>query len=325
MCLYPILIRNPRYMPNKKNGGSPPKCSDKRKLMVPVGCGQCIECRRQKANEWKVRLREEMHAFATGARGHPASGDPAHGRGGNRQQGYFVTLTFNQESLDWFMETCHAYNEVATDAVRHFLERWRKANGKSVRHWLITELGHEGTERLHLHGIIWTTPELIKKLDERWSYGWVNIGHYCNSRTVNYIVKYVTKIDNDHPDYTPKIYCSSGLGNTYLQRGKEFNRYRGENTREYYLTPEGFKLALPMYYRNHIYNDEEKELLWLQKLDKQDRYINGVKFHTETSEEIKIYLNALKTAQRDNKKNGYGQRRWKETKYLDMLEKLKKR
>ena len=35
------------------------------------------------------------------------------------------------------------------------LERVRKLTGKSVKHWFITELGHEKTERLHLHGIVW--------------------------------------------------------------------------------------------------------------------------------------------------------------------------
>ena len=47
-------------------------------------------------------------------------------------------------------------NKIATLAVRRFLERWRKKYKKSVRHWLVTELGQKNTEHLHLHGIIWT-------------------------------------------------------------------------------------------------------------------------------------------------------------------------
>ena len=30
MCLYPKLIKNRRYVPNKKNGGVPPQCPDER-------------------------------------------------------------------------------------------------------------------------------------------------------------------------------------------------------------------------------------------------------------------------------------------------------
>ena len=39
MCLYPKLIKNRKYIANKKNGGNIPPVSDSRVLMVPVGCG----------------------------------------------------------------------------------------------------------------------------------------------------------------------------------------------------------------------------------------------------------------------------------------------
>ena len=45
-------------------------------------------------------------------------------------------------------------NDIATKGVRYFLELWRKNNRTSLRHWLITELGQNSTERIHLHGII---------------------------------------------------------------------------------------------------------------------------------------------------------------------------
>ena len=51
MCLYPKLIKNRKYMPNKKNGGNVPEVQDDRVLYVPVGCGNCIECKRQKKRE----------------------------------------------------------------------------------------------------------------------------------------------------------------------------------------------------------------------------------------------------------------------------------
>ena len=50
MCLYPKLIKNKKYMSNKKNGGVIPAVSDERTLFVPVGCGKCIECLKQKSN-----------------------------------------------------------------------------------------------------------------------------------------------------------------------------------------------------------------------------------------------------------------------------------
>ena len=40
MCLYPKLIKNRRYVPNKKNGGVPPQCPDERLLYVTAACGK---------------------------------------------------------------------------------------------------------------------------------------------------------------------------------------------------------------------------------------------------------------------------------------------
>ena len=69
------------------------------------------------------------------------------------------------------------------------LERIRKKTKKSIRHWFITELG-EITGRIHLHGICWGNPDLVK---ENWKYGFVFQGNMCNEKTVNYVVKYMLK------------------------------------------------------------------------------------------------------------------------------------
>ena len=53
-CLFPKLIKNPRYLPNKKNGGKPPALTDKRVEFVPVSCGKCIECRKKRRRECAV-------------------------------------------------------------------------------------------------------------------------------------------------------------------------------------------------------------------------------------------------------------------------------
>ena len=147
MCLYPRLIKNKKYTANKKNGGIVPVPCDMRVIYVPVACGKCIECLKKKGREWQIRMSEEIR---------------------NNNNGKFITLTFNEESLKkykikaWKKITENKdkftilENEIATIAMREFLERWRKKYKKSIKHWFTTELGHEGTERIHMHGIIWT-------------------------------------------------------------------------------------------------------------------------------------------------------------------------
>jgi len=290
MCLFPKLLPNPKYKSTKKNGGVIPTMNDERVKWVPVGCGKCMECMKRKAREWQVRMNEEIR---------------------QDKSGQFVTLTFSNESiieLSKKVET-EGYerdNEIATIAVRYFLERWRKKYKKSVKHWLITELGHKGTENVHLHGIIFSKDK--EAIAERWGYGWVYIGEYVNEKTVNYCCKYATKIDVDHKYYKPKILTSPGIGKNYLQRSdanrNKFNE-TGE-TKEAYITRQGIKLNMPIYYRNKIYTEEEREKLWLQKLDKNIRYVDKIPIDVSTTEGLLQYNIALQEAQRKNARLGYG-------------------
>ena len=99
-----------------------PSHDSERVKLIPVGCGKCIECRNQKKRNWQIRLHEEIK---------------------NDNTGIFVTLTFSCEELEKLTKETNLKecNAVTTIAVRRFLERWRKEHKKSVKHWLITELG----------------------------------------------------------------------------------------------------------------------------------------------------------------------------------------
>lgn len=308
MCLYPKLVPNPKYKINKKNGGNVPPVTDERVKYVPVGCQKCIECRKKKAREWQVRLLEDIK---------------------ENKNGKFITLTFSNESILKLKTSVHNEciekrisiptdydldNAIATYAVRHWLERWRKEYKKSIRHWLVTELGHNGTENIHIHGIVWTD-ESLDMVEKHWQYGHVWKGkkvndktiNYVNAQTVNYIVKYVTKIDEKHPNYTTKILTSAGIGAGYTKQkigNWTQNKYNDENTNETYRTSDGNKMMLPVYYRNKIYNEEEREKLWIQKLNKNIRWVMGQKINISKGEEE--YYAALKDAQKTNKQLGYG-------------------
>jgi hypothetical protein len=274
-------------MVTKKNNGNVPELTDPRIAYIPVPCGRCIECMRKKKREWQVRLMEEIKV---------------------NKEAIFVTLTFSEESLkelEKLTVSKNKYiqsNEIATIAVRRFLERHRKKYGKSIKHWLVTELGHVNTERIHLHGIIFKNIEK-EELDQLWKYGITWIGSYVNERTINYIVKYINKQDPDHKNYIPKILCSAGIGSNYLKTyNAERNKFNENGTREYYITRQGYKLNLPSYYRRKIYNDEEREKLWIKRLDEGKRWIMGEELDAYNEEEIQ---KTLEYYRRINKELGY--------------------
>lgn len=336
MCLYPTLIQNRKYTPNKKNGGVVDYDAmirpgfDKRVLAVPIGCGQCMECRKQKAREWQVRLLEDVR---------------------HNTNGKFITLTFSNESfkklaydankkitkhpigkkeyVDKYgtIRVRYKYktiteqlelrgyetdNAIAKLAVRRFLERWRKTYKKSLRHWLVTELGHNGTENIHLHGIVWTN-EPIEAIRKHWDYGYIwprkenekEVKNYVNERTVNYITKYVSKQDFQHKEYKAIILTSAGIGSGYMQRhDSQNNKFNEDKTKDYYVTRTGHKIKMPIYWRNKIYSEEERERLWIYKLDEKVRWIGKEKIDISINEEE--YYKTLEHYRQKNARLGYG-------------------
>jgi hypothetical protein len=313
MCLYPKLIPNPKYRANKKNGYNPPIPKDDRVLFVPIGCGQCMECRKQKARAWQVRLHEEIRT--------------------TKLNKYFTTFSFSDESLNKLESKVHKKhkkainkhnkdrphdkikykklegytldNAIAKLAVRYYLENWRKEFKKSVRHWFVTELGQKNTERIHIHGIMLTEhdEETIKR---KWPYGTTYIGDYVNEKTINYIVKYIYKVEEKHKYFRPIILTSPGIGKGYMDRKDHINnKYKGKNTNTLYKTRSGIKLPLPIYYRNKIYSEEEKEDLWLNLLDEETRYVDGIKISVKDGDETD-YWKVVKQIRHKNRILGYG-------------------
>lgn len=308
MCLYPKLIKNRKYLATKKNRGIIPPVPDPRVLWVPVGCQNCIECRKKKAREWSTRLLEDIQ---------------------HHTNGRFITLTLNDETYDYFnnlinpdLDGYDRDNAIITLATRNYLERYRKKHGKSLRHWFVTELGHNGTENIHIHGIIWTNDTI--DATEYWNWKERNSGrilggyvwkgymkngklqNYVSERTINYITKYVNKTDVKHRGYQSRILTSAGIGHHYTTGNTNWRRnvYRGNKTREFYLTRTGHKVNLPIYWRNKIYTEEEREKLWLARLDKQERWVMGERIDVSKGQEE--YDKCVQWYRKWNTQLGYG-------------------
>lgn len=260
MCLYPTYLKNPKYRPNKKNKGKPPVCKDRRLLYIPTKCGCCIECRKEKQREWRVRLEEELRS----------------------NFGYFTTLTISPEGIKEIEEKSSLKweenpNEIATKGLRLFLERVRKETGKSIKHWCVTELG-EKKDRIHLHGIFFgqKSAELIRK---HWKYGFVFIGGYCNSRSINYMTKYMLKVDIKHPLFKQIVLASAGIGAGYMDRLDylwQKQNYKNINVATYTFR-NGTKMAMPKYYKDKIFTEKEREKMWINNLNRGLLWIYGEK------------------------------------------------
>lgn len=315
MCLYPRIIRNPKYRANKKNGGYVPIPSDNRARWIAIGCGECIECKQKKSREWRVRLSEEFKR-------HPNCS--------------FVTLTFSEENLLKYRQLAHDEldnenklycdiyeidNVAAKIAIRQMLERHRKKTGKSIKHWLITERGHQNTRRIHIHGLLWERFNQEGRgkngnydLNKLWNNGWCFNGDYVGLKTITYISKYITKHDKDNEGFHGKIMTSAGIGKGYIySKNVNRNRYDGKKTCTTYQLNNGKEVDLPIYYRNKIYTEREREKLWMQLLDKQERWVLGVK--TDISMGLERYENLVSIGRMISQNAGYRIPEWTTEEY----------
>lgn len=313
MCLYPRIIKNPKYKKNKKNGGVMTPPSDHRVLYVPIGCGKCMECMKKKARDWQIRIAEECR---------------------NRNDAKFITLTFSNEAIERIEKVLeyeeerdgNKDNAIVKKAIRLFLERWRKKYKKSVKHWFTTELGEEN-DRIHLHGIIWTD-KTREEINERWGYGRTWTGEYVNEITINYITKYMSKIDEKHKEYKPIILTSAGIGVGYTNRiDAKNNKYNEDGTNEAYKFRNGKKAMMPIYYRNKIYSEKEREKLWIEKIEKKEKWIGGEKLLIKNNDKSKKeQIEAMEYYRKKSKRLGYGEPKIKndETNYWERLNEINK-
>lgn len=100
------------------------------------------------------------------------------------------------------------------------------------------------------------------------------------------------------------------------------NKYNETKTDETYRSSTGHQMGMPIYWRNKIYNEEEREKLWLQKLDKEERYICGERIDISKTE--KNYYKLLEFHRKRNQELGYGSNdtNWKRKKYEEERRKI---
>ena len=125
--------------------------------------------------------------------------------------------------------------------------------------------------------------------------------------------------------------CSAGLGKKYINDfTKQRHKYKPQKTIDYYVLTSGDKVNLPIYYRNKVFTEEQREQLWLERLDKHERYVMGIRIpKQDTQEGIEKYGKTLEHAQQLNKELGYGDLsdEWKKEEYnitAKMLNKMQK-
>ena len=293
-CENPLQIVNPRY---KKwtdehlrdysmkwfKESRPPD------YLIEVPCGRCNSCEKRRMRDFQIRLLYEFAQYPDNS--------------------YFITLTFNDDSLEKFKDN-------PNKAVLLFLDRFRKKvnSNNQIRHWIVPEFGTLHG-RIHYHGILFNLPladysnqQLADLLESSWSYGFVDISLCRGDGAPRYVSKYVTKSYSNFGKI-PRVISSIGIGKSYLnEENLRFHKDKKGFLRPYILK-NGYKIPLPRYYADKIFTEEDKVLMLIDRhfteLNGDKEFIwKGVTYPTEYA-----YWKARLQTYRDNVRIGLSLKR----------------
>jgi len=93
------------------------------------------------------------------------------------------------------------------------------------------------------------------------------------------------------------------------------NQFAGDETDERYKTPSGLIMAMPIYYRNKLYTEEEREKLWIYKIDKEIIYKGKIKYDISTKEGLKKLWKTEDYMRKIDERDGYPKHPWKKEIY----------
>jgi len=222
-CLSPFYVDNPKF----------PHAS--RERQIPAPCGKCVSCLKRRAGAWGFRLMQQDKISDTAL---------------------FVTLTYSNENV---RQTPNGFLTVDKVDVQNFMKRLRKRAKKiGIKYYLAAEYGSK-SKRPHYHMILFNCPANL--VEQSWNLGDVDIGTVTDA-SVNYSLKYITKgktVPAHKRDDRQREFqlMSKGLGQNYLSE-QMIKYHHADISRAYVTTLDGIKVAMPRYYRDKIFNDNQK-------------------------------------------------------------------
>lgn len=235
-----------------------------------VPCGKCPECRRERINSWVFRLTQQERV---------------------QKSAVFVTLTYDKPPIsgNGFMTLCK-------EDCQKFFKRLRFNTGrKSIKYYLAGEYGSR-TKRPHYHAIIFDASDV--EISKAWGFGYVHCGN-VSSDSIAYCAKYIDKpslIPLFEKDDRCKEFSlmSKGMGKNYLSPAK-IKWHKQDGFRNYLPLQGGFTCKLPRYYRDKIFDDNDKKYLnWLAQKEATEKFSREVEKYGSEREMYKVKFENVK-------------------------------
>lgn len=194
---------------------------------MTVPCGKCIPCLMNRASVWTTRLMNEKNYY---------------------DDSVFVTLTYDEKHMPENM----SINK--RDPQLFFKRLRKKLGGREIKYYLGAEYGGR-YKRPHYHAIIYNVnSKESADITSAWGRGFVHVGSVTDD-SCNYVAKYIIgKEENVKPVGAVKEFSlmSKGMGKRWVEK------YKNEIFNRGFIVQNGYKKALPRYYRERVYDDQDK-------------------------------------------------------------------
>lgn len=210
---------------------------------VQVPCGRCPECRARRASAWSFRLMQEDKVS-----------DSSH----------FITLTYDTKHVritkSGFLDLKKRDLQLFFKNLRYYhSSRGCSLGGKPLKYYAVGEYGGQ-SKRPHYHVIIFNAR--VELMQEAWPNGQIHYGDVSGA-SVGYTLKYITKPKtvpmHRNDDRLPEFsLMSKGLGISYMSDAMKRWHKNDLDNRMYCAIEDGKKISMPRYYKDKIYNSEER-------------------------------------------------------------------
>lgn len=252
---------------------------------IPFPCGKCPPCKKRRTSGWSFRLVKE---------------------GERSNSALFITLTYDTEFVPI---TNNGYMTLKLSDLQKFFKRLRKLTDQKIKYYAVGEYGST-KKRPHYHIILFNANK--EHVARAWALNNNHIGSYhignVSHASIGYTLKYMSKksqIPMHKNDDRVKEFSvmSKGLGSNYLSQIM-INWHKIDIEKRMYIPIEdGKKIAMPRYYKDKMYNQEEKDkiAIYMGKISEEIDIKLSKEFSSFTEQEMVMserHIHAFKKMQK---------------------------
>lgn len=185
---------------------------------------------------------------------------------------FFITLTYDTTHVPISRNGFLTLNKRDPQL---FFKRLRKLTSsldpkRIIKYYLCGEYGTDN-KRPHYHAIIFNVIDPIH-VDQSWHLGQTHFGTVCGA-SVGYTLKYMEKQkqipahinDDRQPEFS---LMSKGLGESYITEAVKRYHHADLANRMCLDIEDGKKIAMPRYYKNKIYHENQRQAIAFHALKK---------------------------------------------------------